>query len=902
MDQALLFLSNKLDNRVEQLTEKPSGWIQKHFYVPDPRDPVTGDYKRPGPIILAEHQIRLIDEALSKNEEGQFKYSTIIYSAIKKSGKSALSSAVALYMAYHNPSSYVPVVANDGKQSEDRLYGPVVACFRLHDQLGGIFKGVKYTQTGVVLPNYTKLEPINVDAAGEAGSQPVGIFFSEAWGFTTPKKEKLFSELTLPPTLYGRSIEWIESYAGFVGESNILWNLYETGFLNGEPHPDFLDLQGTDGPVVRVNPAARMFTYWDTEGRMIWQQEEGYYCFPLPENKEELEVLTKVGWKPAEEITLEDSLCVRLDNGNIDYQCPTSIFKKAYEGELYRLKNQRIEFEVTPDHQIFAQYIKHSAGYKDIRRSSPKYEYKKAKIAANLYTGFIPTTGNWDHAPMKDIEIEGLIFEGTYFIEFMAWYLSEGHLNGGYVGNKNYVRSVSIAQDKNKNPDKYTRIKNLLEHMQVSYTENINGFRIFHVELARYLQCFGKSHEKYIPRWILEECSKEQLLIFLDAYTLADGTYSGGRQILYTSSDRMSKDLIELVFKCGYRPSYKGEYSSGGNKGIHHIEVIKKQTEFGWTQSGKRKAWEVYKAPSNTVVWCPTVPQGNFYVKVKNNKCFWTGNSHQASRLHPSEFKRLHRNQWATSLDSFVQEEWWTACENEDLPVLEDSSVPVVVGIDMAVTRDCAALVAVTRDPFNPETGVAVRAVKIFNPKQLGGIIDQEKVVRPVIEQWAKQWNVVCWVYDPREMSKLAQDLVRDGVGWFKPFGQTSPRAVADKALHDMVVAKQVAWNHNTTLGNVGYKGGPDDTLFKHITLAGASTKADSYRIEKLTNSTKIDAAVALSQAASLAMELAIFNDELKEERVLLRYARGEISEEQFSKIMRRSHPALQERLKNGRS
>lgn len=553
LNQALLSLSDRLDKKVSESNELPSEWIQKHFYVPDPRDPVTGELKRPGPIILADLQIRLIDEALSKDENGMFKYSTIIYSAIKKSGKSALSSAVALYMAYHNPSSYVPVVANDGKQADDRLYGPIQTCFRLHDQLGGIFKGIKYTQTGVVLPNYTKLEPINVDAAGEAGSQPLAIFFSELWGFTTPKKEKLFSELTLPPTLYGKSIEWVESYAGFVGESNILWNLYETGFLKGEPHPDFKDLVGVDGPVVRINPAARMFVYWDTEPRMVWQQEEGYY-------------------------------------------------------------------------------------------------------------------------------------------------------------------------------------------------------------------------------------------------------------------------------------------------------------------------------------------------------------QHQATRLHPSEFQRLHRNQWATSLDAFIQEEWWQACENEGLPLLENSSVPVVVGIDMAETRDCAALVAVSRDPFNPEIGVAVRGVKIFNPKHLGGIIDQEEVVRPIIEQWAKQWNVVCWVYDPREMSKLAQDLNRDGIGWFRKFGQTNPRAVADKALHDMVVAKQLCWNHNTTVGDIGYPGGPDDTLYKHITLAGASIKAGGFRIEKLTNNTKIDAAVALSMAANIAMELAIFNDEMSEASIISRYARGEISEEQFSKLIRWANPALQERLKHGRS
>ena len=86
----------------------------------------------------------------------------------------------------------------------------------------------------------------------------------------------MFTELTIPPTLYGRAIRWIESYAGYSGVSELLENLYTTGFINAEPHPDFLHLQGRDGPVVRVNERAGMFVYWDTEHRMPWQTEAYY--------------------------------------------------------------------------------------------------------------------------------------------------------------------------------------------------------------------------------------------------------------------------------------------------------------------------------------------------------------------------------------------------------------------------------------------------------------------------------------------------------------------------------------------------------------------------------------------------------------------------------------------------
>lgn len=517
LSDTLASLSKQLERAAIQRTESPSEWIQKHYYVPDPRDPKTGELLSPGPIRLTKLQERIIDLALEKDEDGNFKYATVVYSAPKKSGKSAIASAVLLYMAHHNPNSYLACVANDGKQSSDRLYLPLRTCFRYHRQYGGIFSEVMDYKTETILPNFTKIEAISSDAASEAGSQPLGVFISEVWGFTTDRKKAVFTELTVPPTLYGKAIRWIETYAGYSGKSELLENIYEVGFLQGEPHPEFVDVMGKDGPVVRVNENARMFTYWDTEPRMSWQ--------------------------------------------------------------------------------------------------------------------------------------------------------------------------------------------------------------------------LGKSGKSY--------------------------------------------------------------YAS------------------------------------------------------------------EAAILPANEFRRIHRNQWVSHVDSFVQEEWWQACEDENLKALpQGSGVPVVVGIDMAVTRDCAALVAVTRNPSNPELAISVRGVEIFSPKDHGGIINQEDLIKPVIEKWNDLWNVVCWVYDPREMSNLAQQMIRAGVGWFKPFGQQQPRAIADKALHDLIVSRSISWNRYTTRGCIGFEKGKEETLYKHVTQAGAITNGDARRIEKLSNSAKIDGAVALSQAAYMCLALALDNKE----------------------------------------
>lgn len=268
MELGLEAFSRHLTRKSNEAKERPSEWIGKHFYVPEPRNPLTGEILPPGPIRLADHQKRIIDEMLSRKEDGMLKYSTAMYSAPKKSGKSAISSAITLYFAYHNSNSFCYVLANDGKQSEDRLYAPIRTCIRLHNQMGGIFKDVRASMGEVTLPNHTKIEAVPCDAAGEAGAEPIFTAWSEIWAFETPLKRRLWTEMTIPPTKWGRALRLVESYAGFQGTSELLWNLYESIVKEEYRHPDFPDF-----PVYASNG---FFCYWDHYARMIWQTPEYY--------------------------------------------------------------------------------------------------------------------------------------------------------------------------------------------------------------------------------------------------------------------------------------------------------------------------------------------------------------------------------------------------------------------------------------------------------------------------------------------------------------------------------------------------------------------------------------------------------------------------------------------------
>lgn len=877
--------------------ELPSDWIETNFWVPRPRNPLTGEILPAGPIQLTDHQKHIVNEALSRNPDGTYKYTLVVYSAPKKSGKSAVAAAVATYVGHHSPYGFIACLANDGKQANDRIYAPIKQNYRLQRQQGGPFKDINPYEYEVTLPNFCKIEAVPVDAAGEAGSEPTMSVWSELWGFDTPKKRQLWTELTIPPTLYGHALQWVESYAGYTGVSLLLEQLYNAGRKEGTPHPDFSYLDTAEGPVVYTHEPSRMFMYWDTEPRMPWQVED-YYCLPLPEKKEDFRVLTSTGWKPAEDISVKDRVCTRTDDGSIEYQKPKEIFMAPYEGELYRLKTDRVDMSMTPNHRVLAQYIPHTRKYTKLTSEPPVYEYKEAKDASRVQAGKIPTRGEWKHAPLPDVVIEDQIFDAGDFLELLTWFLTEGNVKKHKIKDKTYYNCFFIAQDSKKNPDKVARIISLLDRMALNYTVNGVGIYVFNSPLSRYFKDFGYSYQKHFPRYVLEECSKEQLQRILDVYILGDGTTSSGKRSLYTNSNAMLLDLMELVFKTGHTPKYVGSYSSdvaGGRKPIHHIDV--QDLDLGWVGYGKRKSWSIEIAPESTRVWCPVLPNGNFYCMI-NGRTFWTGNSEQKNTLEPEEFQRIHRNQWVSAKGVFIEPQWWDKCESPSLQILKDKDkTPVVVAIDMSVSGDYAAVVAVSRDPINPETSVAVRAVRIFNPKKLGGTIDQEDTVGEVIREWHDRWNVVCWTYDPYQMEKLVQDYRKRGFGWFDPFTQNTTRGIADKQLYDMIMHQQIAWSRAGTVGDVGSPVMEEDTLYQHIRQAGAIISGRARRLEKLSLGAKIDGAVALSMATYKCMELELDNREFDKEDLLHLLATGKITDAEFSKIVRAKFPELEKRF-----
>jgi len=217
----------------------------------------------------------------------------------------------------------------------------------------------------------------------------------------------------------------------------------------------------------------------------------------------------------------------------------------------------------------------------------------------------------------------------------------------------------------------------------------------------------------------------------------------------------------------------------------------------------------------------------------------------QQGELRPSAFDRLHLNIRVSNADEFVPAEWWNrlTLPPDKLPP-PDANTPLVVGADASVTGDCTALVAVSRDPNNP-TQVAQRLCRVWHPTP-GHALDYSQTIEPTLREWAARYNIVQIAYDEFQLHDLMSRLRNDALTWTRKFGQTQDRLVADKALYDMIRDQRI---HHTG----------DPLLAEHIGNCAAKIPADDntrLRLVKKARKSKIDAAVALSMAASECLRL----------------------------------------------
>lgn len=208
--------------------------------------------------------------------------------AAHNSGKTEIGSALTYaFLRLYGGQCYS--IANDQEQASSRMFQRVVETLELMreknphlylkvihpDYAEKIFKGrtIRFSPVDQINPGPHELAYIPNDFRGEAGGMPALTMWDELWGYSSSSSERLWTEMQPVPTL-PVSMRIVTTYAGFYGESHLLYSIYES-LVDPDPHTEEPRGKRVEGlGDLPCFEKGSYFCYWDHEARMPWHTPE----------------------------------------------------------------------------------------------------------------------------------------------------------------------------------------------------------------------------------------------------------------------------------------------------------------------------------------------------------------------------------------------------------------------------------------------------------------------------------------------------------------------------------------------------------------------------------------------------------------------------------------------------
>ena len=334
------------------------------------------------------------------------------------------------------------------------------------------------------------------------------------------------------------------------------------------------------------------------------------------------EVYTNNGWKLFKDLKDKDLVyTINPENLEPEWQQPINYISYKYQGSMISFKNSRFDLVVTPNHSILVQNMDNSVKDKSwkLKEASTVGRKSKHKMFAGL---------NWNGVYKKYEILAGEKVEIETYLKFMAYWLSDGSCT---LDKNSY--NIKIAQCNNN------WMYDELKKFPFKIYKCKESLMIHNKKLGEELIKFGKATTKFIPDNI-KELSPELIKFFLLAYSKADGTIKKGKIwkgykfndsiSFFTSSDKLSSDLGELILKAGGRPSYYLNKCAGKEKefknGIYTINndvwVINWNTQL----CNYLYNMKIIDIEYDDYVYCVEVPKYHTLLVRRNGKICWSGN------------------------------------------------------------------------------------------------------------------------------------------------------------------------------------------------------------------------------------------------------------------------------------
>lgn len=203
----------------------------------------------------------------------------------------------------------------------------------------------------------------------------------------------------------------------------------------------------------------------------------------------------------------------------------------------------------------------------------------------------------------------------------------------------------------------------------------------------------------------------------------------------------------------------------------------------------------------------------------------------ERDELRPSAFLRLHKNQWVTSTEGFIELAWWDQACVLPGPLPATRSIAVQVAIDFAPKHDSATAVGTYFDWKTKKVRLAFH--RIWVPQGEG--LDPGVVENYLMSQFVL-YRITWMGYDPYQFHGSAVRLKNMGLPMVE-VPQTDPNMIpATEELYGVLKYHR-------------FEAYPDDEARSHIAATTTENKGRGVRLSKAKSTNKIDFTVALAMS-----------------------------------------------------
>jgi DNA-directed RNA polymerase II subunit RPB2 len=291
--------------------------------------------------------------------------------------------------------------------------------------------------------------------------------------------------------------------------------------------------------------------------------------FCIPENVN-MDVLTISGWKDIKTITKTDIIATLYNGNEIRYEPITDAYNFEYSGDIYKLRSQQVDLDVTMDHELYVKHVDKKA-----------FELMPAKDVIGKHVQF-KKNGHVNYKDVKEFKsIAGYSVNMNFWIKVFGIWLA-----GGYIEEIESIPSEVVT--------------------------------------AYLVSLCDDNGNKSLPDWVWK-LSQRQSQVLLE-HMVPDQLESR----YYVVSKNLANDVMRLAIHAGWYASIElinletiyGKSDNNSEDNIFSVMISKSASEPEINHT-KDNTEETYHFAGK--VYCIEVPSHVFMVR-QNNKNVWIGN------------------------------------------------------------------------------------------------------------------------------------------------------------------------------------------------------------------------------------------------------------------------------------